>query len=59
MKIIVVGKLSTARFVDKENKNRTLTFIDVDEHHFCENKSATSHYQPTFTELEDDEDLPF
>lgn len=67
--IVVEGELSTRSYTDKEGNNRKVVEIKANAIHFADSKQAAagaaqSAPQPEadssgFTEISDDEDLPF
>lgn len=59
--IIVKGKLNTEKWQDKDGNNRTSIKMTVDEFNFCGPKdgSAPASAPATFTEIDDDGQLPF
>lgn len=71
MKIIVEGRIQTGSY-EKDGVKHYTTDIVVERHEFCESRSGGSSGQsapaaqggyggtsPTFTEMDDDGDLPF
>lgn len=68
MKIAVSGRVQCDNFTDKDGNKRSTTYIQVNEHEFCESK-GTSDAQPTqpqfnengFVNIPDgfEEELPF
>lgn len=68
MKIAVSGRVQCDNFTDKDGNKRSATYIQVNEHYFCESK-GTSDAQPTQPQFNEngyvnipdgfEEELPF
>lgn len=62
--ICVVGSLQVRNYTDKNNEKRTSVDVHVDEAYFVDSKNEADTYTPpadtpTFSEVPEDEDLPF
>ncbi len=56
----VSGKLQIREWTDKDGKNRRSAEVVVDSIYFGDSKTQTAEQQtPEFTEIEDEEELPF
>ena len=57
---VVSGRLQIREWMDKDGKNRRGAEVVVDSIYFGESKTQTAEQQtPEFTEIEDEEELPF
>ena len=64
MKIAISGRVQCDSFKDKDGNNRSTTYIQVNEHEFCESKASLDNGQATpqnngYMNIPDDEELPF
>lgn len=67
MKIAISGRVQCDTFKDKDGNNRSTTYIQVNEHEFCESRASSDNGQATSTNNDGwaniptslEEELPF